>query len=128
MRRIAPCLSVVALLALACGPSEPDQLAVDEDQQKSAARAMETLSTAPELVRREVLKTCDKWKHIDHPCDEKKVRREQLDCWLEKGYPEMEHTIARKMRPWAQVNRIMLIHNLCMEMRRWRKLKRGPDF
>jgi len=128
MTRIAPGLFIAALLVLACGLPEPDQPPADEKQQQRLTKALESLSTAPDRVRVEVLKTCDKWKHIDHPCDEEQVRTEQLECWLEDGLPYMKRISKRRFRDRARALNILLRQNLCMELRRWRKLKRGPDF
>jgi hypothetical protein len=89
---------------------------------------MITLEAAPERVGDEVLKTCDKWKHIDHACVDEEVRAEQLECWLEEGIPALRHALGRKMGPRARDLKVLLMQNLCMEMRRWRKLKKGPDF
>jgi hypothetical protein len=79
-------------------------------------------------VRQELLKTCDKWRHLDRPCDEEQVRRDQLRCWKEKGERTLAWVQARGVRPRASYLRTLLEVNVCMELKRWRKLKPGPDF
>jgi hypothetical protein len=126
--RNASALLLVVLLALACGSSEPEKQTAIDERQVRHYRALITLEAAPKRVREEVLKTCDKWKHIDHPCVDEEVRAEQLDCWLEEGIPELQHALGFRTGPRARDLKVLLKQNLCMEMRRWRKLEPGPDF
>jgi hypothetical protein len=122
-------LLAAALLA-GCGSDEPPA----QGGQASAPHpetfygaALQRLEKAPALVRQEVLKTCDKWRHLDVPCEEERVRRDQLECFVEKGEPVLEWTAKSRMRPRARAARTLLDVNLCMELRRWRKLRPGPD-
>ena len=127
MIRNTAALLLVAFLALACGSSEPDKRTVDDKQNTRLNRAMITLDATPKPVREEVLKTCDKWRHIDHPCVDEEVRIDQLECWLEDGIPQLQIGLARRVGPRARNLNILMMQNLCMEKRRWRKLERGPD-
>jgi hypothetical protein len=122
----APLLAV--LLALACGSSEPEQQTAEDEQRARHYKAIITLEAAPKRVREEVLKTCDKWKHIDHPCVDEEVRADQLDCWLEEGLPTLQHALGLRRGPRSRDLQVLMKHNLCMEQRRWRKLEPGPDF
>jgi len=127
MTRNTSALILVAFLALACGSSEPEKQAVDDEKTALLNRAMITLDATPKLVREEVLKTCDKWHHIDHPCVDEEVRVDQLECWLEAGIPELQISLTQRVGPRARNLKILMKQNLCMEKRRWRKLERGPD-
>jgi hypothetical protein len=127
MIRNTAALLLVALLALACGSSEPEKQTVDDEQNSLLNRAMITLDATPKPVREQVLKTCDKWKHIDHPCLDEEVRIDQLECWLEDGIPELQIALTQRIGPRARNTKILLKQNLCMERRRWRKIEPGPD-
>ena len=127
MTRNTSALLLVAFLALACGSSEPEKRIVDDKQNTLLNRAMITLEATPKPVRKEVLKTCDKWRHIDHPCVDEEVRIDQLECWLEDGIPQLQIGLARRIGPRARNLNVLMMQNLCMEKRRWRKLERGPD-
>jgi hypothetical protein len=128
MIRNASALLLAGLLALACGSSEPEKQTAEDEQRARHYRAVMTLEAAPKRVREEVLKTCDKWKHIDHPCVDEDVRADQLDCWLEEGIPTLQHALGLRRGPRARDLGVLLKHNLCMEQRRWRKIEPGPDF
>ena len=128
MIRNASALLLVVLLALACGSSESEKQIAEDERKARHARAMITLEAAPKRVREEVLKTCDKWKHIDHPCVDEEVRADQLDCWLEEGIPKLQHSLGLRRGPRSRDLQVLMIQNLCMEQRRWRKLEPGPDF
>jgi hypothetical protein len=129
MVRNASALLLVGLLALACSSSEREQQKAEEEEHKARLwRAEASLDAAPKPVREEVLKTCDKWKHIDHPCVDEEVRKDQLECWLEEGLPALQIGLARRIGPRARNHSVLLRQNLCMEMRRWRKIKPGPDY
>ena len=128
MTRNTSALILVVLLALACGSSEPEKQAVDDEKTALLNRAMITLDATPKPVREEVLKTCDKWRHIDHPCVDEEVRIDQLECWLQDGLPALQIVLLRRMGPRPRDLAVLLRQNLCMEQRRWRKLERGPDF
>ena len=127
MIRNTSALLLAALLTLACGGSEPERQAVEDEQNLLLNRAMITLEAAPSPVREEVLKTCDKWKNIDHPCVAEDVRIDQLECWLEEGIPQLQHALGRRMGPRSRNLNVLMKQNLCMEQRRWRKLEKGPD-
>jgi len=128
MSKKASALLLVGLLALACSRPETEEQTADDEQQARLRRAEITLEAAPKLVSDEVLKTCDKWTHIDHPCVDEDVRTDQLECWLEEGIPALQHALLQRIGPRARNLKVMLRQNLCMEKRRWRKIERGPDF
>ena len=75
-----------------------------------------------------MLKACDKWSDIDRPCIDEDVRRDQLECWLEEGMPALQLVLRRRIGPRSRNLNVMLRQKPCMELRRWRKLERGPDF
>lgn len=127
MTRNTAALLLVAFLALACGSSEREERTVDDERNALLNRAMITLDATPKPVREEVLKTCDKWRHIDHPCVDEEVRVDQLECWLEEGIPQLQISLTRRVGPRARNLNVLMMQNLCMEKRRWRKLERGPD-
>ena len=77
-------------------------------------------------MRNELLRTCDRWRHLDRPCDDERVRRELLDCWAKKGEQILHWTEVRGMRPRARYQRTLLEVDVCMEMRRWRRHGVGP--
>ena len=127
MTRNTSALLLAALLTLACGSSEPEKQTVEDERNALLNRAMNTLEAAPKPVREEVLKTCDKWRHLDHPCVDEDVRIDQLECWLKEGIPSLQHALGRRMGPYARDGKVLMMQNLCMEQRRWRKLEPGPD-
>ena len=127
MIRNTAALLLVALLALACGSSESEKRTVGDEQNARLSRAMITLDATPKPVREEVLKTCDKWRHIDHPCVDEEVRIDQLECWLEEGIPELQIVLTQRVGPRARNLKVLMKQNLCMERRRWRKTESGPD-
>jgi hypothetical protein len=126
MTRNASALLLALLLALGCGSSEPERQTVGEEQQALLSRSMTTLEAAPKQVREMVLRTCNKWKHLDHPCVERDVRIDQLECWLEEGLPALQFNLRRRLSPRMRDFNVMLKQNVCMEKRRWRKLEGGP--
>ncbi len=127
MIRNTSALILAALLVLACGSSEPAKQAADDAKNALLNRAMITLDATPGPVREHVLKTCDKWRHIDHPCVDEEVRIAQLECWLEEGIPELQIVLTQRIGPRARNTKVLMKQNLCMERRRWRKVERGPD-
>ena len=127
MARNTAALLLAALLTLACGSSEPEKQTAEDERNALLNRAMFTLDATPEPVRKQVLKTCDKWRHLDHPCVDEDVRIDQLECWLEEGIPALQALLPRRLGPRARNLQVLLRQNLCMERRRWRKLKAGPD-
>jgi hypothetical protein len=127
MKRSTSALILAALLALACGSSEPEKQTVDDEKTVLLNRAMITLDATPGPVRTEVLKICDKWRHIDHPCIDEEVRIDQLECWLEEGIPELQIVLTQRVGPRARNIKVLMKQNLCMERRRWRKVEPGPD-
>ena len=127
MPRNTSALLLAALLTLACGSSEPEKQTAEDERNALLNRAMFTLDATPEPVRREVLKTCLEWRHLDHPCVDEDVRIDQLECWLEEGIPALQSFLARRMAPSARNLQVLLKQNECMERRRWRKLEAGPD-
>ena len=127
MTRNASALLLAAFLALACGSSEPEKQEVGDEREALLNRSMITLDAAPKPVREEVLKLCDKWRHLDRPCVDEDVRIDQLECWLKDGIPALQHSLGRRVGPFARNSNVLLRQNLCMEKRRWRKVEPGPD-
>jgi hypothetical protein len=117
---------VAAALLLGCGSQDPVPAPGARGPEFFAA-ALESLEKTPVLLRKELLRTCDKWRHLDRPCDDEEVRRNVLECWVDKGERIFEWVEKRNMRQRAAAMRTLLEVNTCMELRRWRKLKRGPD-
>ncbi len=117
---------VVTALLLACGSEEPAPLRGDRGPEFYAA-ALASVEKTPDLLRQELLKTCDKWRHLERPCDEEEVRRAVLECWVDKGERIYEWVAKRQMRPRASAMRTLIEVNVCMELKRWRKLRPGPD-
>jgi hypothetical protein len=129
-RAFPPLLAAVLAAAawpLACG-SERSSTEPAVRGPEFFAAALASVEKTPDLLRQELLKTCDKWRHLDHPCDEQQVRRDGLECWVDKGEPVFAWALGRKMRPRATYLRTLLEVNVCMELKRWRKVKPGPDF
>lgn len=94
-----------------------------------AEKVLETLEAlASEPVRREVLRTCDKWKRPDGTCDESAVRYDQFDCWMTKGLRKLQGLQKRKIRPRARDRGTMRAQNLCMELRGWGFVKPSGYF
>jgi hypothetical protein len=121
-----------AALLLACGGDEQGPAPAFQVDAATLARIEEAhahlLANAHELVRREVLKTCDKWHHLDKECVDEEARVAQLECWAEAGRPELERVYQRPRRPRARNTQIMIMQNLCMAERRWRRNQGGPEF
>jgi hypothetical protein len=120
-----------SFLALACGDPEPAEPGFEVDPQTLALieKAFANLNKhAPEQVRIEVLRSCDKWRHIDRPCIDEEVRVDQLECWNDVGKRQMTLGAQTRLRPRARDLKTLRHQNLCMEKRRWRKLEPGPDF
>jgi len=91
------------------------------------AAALASVEKTPEPLREELLKTCDKYRHLDRPCDEERARRDLLECWSDKG----EYTFTwseGKVGPRALYLRTLRKINVCMEHKGWRKLKPGAEF
>ena len=120
---VGAALAVGALL-LACG-SEPS--AAGERGPEFFAAAEASLMKTPDPLRQELLRTCDKWRHLDRACVEEEVRRDQLECWVDKGERTFAWLEGREMGPRARTMRTLLDVNVCMELKRWRKLRPGPD-
>jgi hypothetical protein len=114
------------MLLLGCGSQDPVPPLGGRGPEFYAA-ALESLEKTPELMRTELLRTCDKWRHLDRPCDDEEVRMNVLECWVDKGERIFVWVEKRKMRPRAAAMRTLLEVNTCMELRRWRKLASGPD-
>jgi hypothetical protein len=119
----AAALSAAALL-LGCG-SEPEPAATAEGD--PLAPALAGIEALPDPLREELLRTCDKWRHLDRPCDEESVRRDVLECWAGKGERIYAWAQGRGIRPRSVYLRTLTEVNTCMELRRWRKLAPGPE-
>lgn len=112
-------LLLMTLLALGCRSEE--QKAADALE----AQVMTTLENTPEHLRVEILRTCDKWRRIDEArrCIEAEARHDQFECWLEKGYPKLEHGYKYKLRQRTRDSTTLLKQDHCMELRRWRLIQ-----
>jgi hypothetical protein len=136
IRAHAPAALLAAALLTGCGGEQEAAAPAPEGTAPTAAagseefyaQAQQSAEAQDEPLRNELLKTCDKWRHLDRPCDEAQVRRDQLECWVEKGQAALRFAEARQMRPRARYMRSLLEVNLCMELRRWRKIRPGRDF
>jgi hypothetical protein len=115
-----------AALLLGCGSESPSAGPAERAPAFFAA-ALASVEKVPEPLRQELLKTCDKWKHLDRPCDEERVRRDLLACWVDKGERIFAWTEARRLRPRARYQRTLIEVNVCMELKRWRKVQPGPE-
>ena len=109
-RAALPLLLMAALLG--CG---------DEPPHPQADKAYQTLEAeASEAVRREVLRTCDKWKRLDGSCEEAAVRHDQIGCWLGGSFTRLMAYKRKGTRPRARDRGTMRVQNLCMEKLGWR--------
>ncbi len=118
-------LLLPTLLALSCGGEHDPGGRMDPEEEARLERAMTTLQTTTHRVRGEVLRTCDKWRHLDRPCVENEIRKEQLDCWLSEGLKRWESAQRQGMGPFGGDRAVMRVQNLCLEKRRWRKIERS---
>lgn len=120
-------IGLILGLSLACG-SESEQPSVNAEESARLDRAIRTLETiSSERVRHEVLRTCDKWQIPDRPCVDNAIRRDQLTCWLEVGFPRWQGAQKRGMGPWGGDKATMNTQNVCLQRLGWRKVKRS-DF
>ena len=120
-------VSLAAALLWGCGRDREPAPPAERGSEFFAA-ALENLDKAQDLVRQEVLATCDKWHQFDGSCDEEQARRDQLECWIDKGVPLQKYVDARNWRPRQRAWRQVLEVDVCMEQRGWRKVKPGRDF
>ena len=123
-------LSALVLL-LGCG-SEREPAAAPEAEAAPGAgpsvdAAQARIEALPDPLRHELLRTCDKWRHLDHPCDDESVRRKVLECWVEKGERIYAWAEGRGTGPRALYVRTLTEVNLCMELARWRKVSSRPE-
>jgi hypothetical protein len=118
--------ALAATFLLGCG-AEPPAPAPGERGPEFYASALESLLETPPLLHGEMLKTCTRWRHLDRPCDDEEARRDILECWVDKGQAIYQWVEGRKLRPRASAMRTLLEVNVCMELKRWRKLRPGPD-
>jgi len=124
-------LVALALAAAPCGGCErreSPRATKAERGPEFFASALANLDQAQDIVRREVLATCDKWHHLAGDCDADQVRRDQLECWIDKGAPLRKYVDAQKWRPRQRAVRLLLEVNVCMEQRGWHKVSPGRDF
>jgi hypothetical protein len=130
MQRIALLSTLALLFCVSCGDSTPSGTIYYTRPMDPVKRAesVKALEEAPERVRDEVYKTCDKWHHLDHPCVDADVRTESLRCWRRVGIRELDHANKIRIRPRAHAMKVLRVVNLCMEQEGWRKNKPGPDF
>jgi hypothetical protein len=124
-------LAGTALAAALCLPgcgSEPGPAGPPERGSEFFAAALASVEKTPEPLRVELLKTCDKYRQRDRPCDEERLRRDLLECWSDKGERIFAWVEGRPMGPRAKYLRTLLEVNMCMEYKGWRKIQRGPEF
>ncbi len=88
------------------------------------AAALASVEKTPEPLRGELLRTCDKYRHRDRPCDEELARRDLLECWSDKGEYTFTWGERRKVAPRALHLRTLRKMNVCMERKGWRS---GPE-
>ncbi|MGI9590333.1 MAG: hypothetical protein ACR2P8_03110 [Myxococcota bacterium] len=122
IRRFPATTLLLLLLPLASpGCRSEEEKAADALEGK----VMATLDNTPEHLKVEVLRTCDKWRRLDRgeECVEADARRDQFECWLERGYPKLEHGYQYKLRPRARDQTTLLKQDHCMELRRWKLIK-----
>lgn len=96
-------------------------LSEEEKAQRALVEKVEKTfeNTPPELVT-EVQATCDKWHRWDKTCDEVQVRKDQYECWLERGYPRLLLAYKNHSRHRTRNNTTLLKLDHCMELRRWK--------
>jgi len=119
--------TLVAALWAGCGSGGEEAPAaprIDPEQAARLEQAMHSLETASKRVRGEVLRTCDKWRHIDTECVEEEIRIVQLECWLEAGLARWQSAQKRGLGPYSGDRVTMMVHNLCVEQRRYRKTEK----
>ncbi len=113
--------SAVLLLALLLGFGPSACLSEQEKADRELeATVRTTLENTPERVAVEVLATCDKWMRLDTSCIEEEAHRDQFECWLERGYPKLEHGYKYKLRPRTRDSTTLMKLDHCMELRKWR--------
>ena len=95
--------------------------------ERTIKRAMKTVEQAPERVRTEVLRTCDKWMHQRRACEDNDARVAQMECWIEMGLPHLKGALRRNLRQRTRDKKIMLHQNICMENRGWRFRKPNKE-
>jgi hypothetical protein len=129
MKRVGSLLPVLLLLLLlaACREDSGEPV-VDAEESARLDRALATLDSTSERVRREVLRTCDKWHQPGHSCVENAIRRDQLDCWLEAGLRRWQFAQKKNMGPFGGDRVTMIAQNACLQKRRWRKVHREDQF
>jgi hypothetical protein len=119
--------AAAAAYALACGSERSEPGPAGGQEAEPPTEALASIESLPDLLRRELLRTCDKWLHLDRACDDESVRRQMLECWTTRGERIYAWTGTRGIRPRARYMRTLNEVNLCMEMARWRKLVPGPE-
>jgi hypothetical protein len=116
-------LLLPTLLALGCRSEE------EKTSDALTEKVMITLENTPEHLAVEVMRTCDKWKRIaeGRPCIEAEARHDQFECWLQRGYPKLEHGYKYKLRQRVRDQTTLLKLDHCMELRRWRLVESRRD-
>jgi hypothetical protein len=112
-----PCaLLVTCLLAAGCRSEE------EKARDAFEAEVMATLDNTPEHLEAEVLQTCEKWRRVDksEACVEEQARQDQFECWLERGYPKLEHGYKYRLRDRTRDHTTLLKQDHCMELRGWK--------
>ena len=119
--------ATLLMLALACGQGS-DAPKLDPEESARLDAALASLDDASERVRKEVLRTCDKWKRKDRPCSENLIRREQLECWLESGSIGWATAQRKGSGPYSGDRRAMGAQNVCLGRRGWKKVEKNSKF
>lgn len=128
MRRATSVVVLLALLITACGKGS-DEGAASADEAARLDRALASLDDVSERVRREVLRTCDKWQKADGSgCVENEIRKDQLECWLEQGLERWGFVRKRGLGPYSRDRITMIWQNNCLIKRKWRKVHKDQEF
>ena len=125
MRRTPPRTRIALALAALLGGCRADDHGAAKEAERGPeffAAAQESLDHVQDLVREEVLATCDKWQDRDGGCDEEAVHHDQLECWVDKAAPLQTFVEAQQWRPRRRAWRLVVEVDTCMELRGWRKI------
>lgn len=122
MRRAARWIPALVLTLVACSEG------LSSAERNTIAKAMKTVEEAPERIRTEVLRTCDKWMHLRRACKDPIVRLNQMECWLEMGLPNLKSALKRDLRNRARDQKVLQHQSFCMERRGWRFRSKTADY
>lgn len=116
--------ATLLMLGLSCGQGA-DAPRLDPEESARLDAALASLDEASDRVRREVLRTCDKWKHKDRPCTENLIRQEQLECWVESGRLGWATAERKGLGPYSGDRRTMGAQNFCLRRRGWTMVEKS---